>query len=55
MGREDKHTPQLQEPAAQPQSSPHGHVSDPQLGMMISLGSERIFVVKEVLCIWIFV
>jgi hypothetical protein len=39
----DKHTQQLQAPAAQLQSSPHEHVADSQLGMMISLGSERVF------------
>ena len=42
MSKEDKHT-QSQAPTAQLQSSPHEHVSDPQLGMIISLGSERIF------------
>ena len=42
MGRVDKHTQQPQEPAAQLQSA-HEHASFPQVGMMISLGSERIF------------
>ena len=33
---------QSQAPAAHSQSA-HEHVADPQAGMMISLGSERIF------------